>query len=774
MISDVINDFSGGMVSKLSRDRIPINAASYLENFEYRDGYLRTRRGSRLEREALASNFYQGAIGYEAPFNSGGRETALIAQGGQIWFIQHMIDPYKFILPEAMDSDERVEFIQALKKVFIFRGDNNSVWEWDGVRTSDPSINAKMDGAHIALYAFNRIWTVRGLDELNVYDLLSENIDRANNVISITQGDGQKLVALSEFRKNTILAFKERSLAQLTGVNGTIVNASTDLTVEFIDSGIGCVAKKSIVTIGNDLWFLSNKGVMSVVENEEQKLQLIAVPISDGLQDIFDRINQAGIQHASAEYYDNYYILALPLDQYEYPNVLVIYDLKLRQWIGIHNFRDENGSLTDAQNNPVIEIMDLISMRFYTRDPVPFIVGREGEFLHILTSFQEKDFLGRGGYYISKQFNSEWTELSDIITETNLETQTSGIVEGRFRISDVFPGNNDGAIFSVDDSGVGPLDYLEFGYDSSGSVAAVPNKIYARCYVNNILQWQLELDETTNENEWHVFSLVQDGVEPYILFNTRRVPQTFTTSTDKTAWIADFNATANRVRLGRGVVSAICDISYISFQNYTGTPSNSGRASIVAHFPLNEGTGTTITASNDSSITGTLDPDEDWQVLFPESEIYSTLITRDFFNGTESSKIITNGELTFKHSNPKVSLTLLTPEKEEAQFTDRTYDETKFRIAGKTDYVNSNTNLDHNDDYRENYSPTSFPQAGLSMDATTGLVLNREVERTEQIFSGAVTNRIAAKVENKQGSIAIKSIALRANEKGFMKQRSLG
>ena len=694
---------------------------------------------------------------------------AINAGGGNIYHYQYPANYFSMTLPQTLIATDKVRFVQALNYTYIFRGDERDVWRWDGGETNAievlpiPTISyLKMVGARTGAYIFNRLWLISGVSTLTPADILEETVDYVNNSIDIAQGDGEKLIAVHKFGERSIIAFKEKSTAIITGGDGTIVNASVDLDVDFIDTTFGCVSEDTIVQVGVDLWWLSSQGVVSVGDTEFNKTQLIQVPLSEPISELMSRINYSRdvIARASAVLYDNYYILAVPIDGAEYPNAMFVYDFLLKQWIGMWRMRNSSGALDDGNNDPIYRHRRLIPWE-NTGDQRIASIGYEGEFLQLLTSRFDDDFENNGGYYVSMDSTDE-IAFADVAVETAIESQTKGIIELKFRINTI-PTGSAGQLINVETSTV---DFMLITINTSGGLSGILRASGTK--------WQFASSEVIATGVWHTFTILHDGTEPSMYIDTKLWPITFSVTTDKTQWFNNMGGTFDIIDLD-ATNSLAYDIEYISFQDYTGTPSTSGRAAVLAHFPLNEGTGTTVTASNDTDITGTFVGSPAWSSPTAPADIHTKVKTRDFFADSPSDKLITQGEISFVQADPKVTVTLITPGgyDDETEFTDRTYDETAYDIDGHITYVTSNTNSDHDDEGRKNYMPITMPVAGVN-NPVAGITVNREVERTENIFGNIVVQRCGIEIANTQGHMAIKDIVLSYNDKGIGKRRSLG
>ena len=127
----------------------------------------------------------------------------------------------------------------------------------------------------------------------------------------INQGSADELTALAKFSDQVIIAFKEQSIYAIGNATGDLSSMVLDeLTREY-----GCNAPKSIVDVGGDLWFLSNKrGITSITQTTQGVLQGANVPVSYPIQNLIDRINWSYASESVATFVDNRAYFAVPLD----------------------------------------------------------------------------------------------------------------------------------------------------------------------------------------------------------------------------------------------------------------------------------------------------------------------------------------------------------------------------------------------------------------------------------------------------------------------------
>lgn len=229
------------------------------------------------------------------------------------------------------------EFVQANKSVFIFNGFDNTA-SYDGTTWDEGSSStASPPSATTAVWLRNYLFAA-GNSTNPDWIFFSNNLDptlyTASDIVKVNTGDGQKIVRLEAFKLNELIAYKERSIYTLD-ITGT--TPLSDWTLQPITRAIGCDARRSVVNLGNDHWFLSNEpfAVRSLVRTSFDKL--LTEIVSRPIQDIFDgtgdiTINKTVIEKACAILFDNKYILAIPTRTSITNNYVVLFDFITKAW----------------------------------------------------------------------------------------------------------------------------------------------------------------------------------------------------------------------------------------------------------------------------------------------------------------------------------------------------------------------------------------------------------------------------------------------------------
>jgi hypothetical protein len=166
-------------------------------------------------------------------------------------------------------------------------------------------------------------------DEIIASDILdSDTYDRIQNQYRITAGVADYVVGLQAFAEDNLLVFNRNSIHLVRGISGSVA----DTSVQMVTSEVGCVARRSILQIGNQVLFLSDNGVYAAAFGDLYNLRGAGVPLSEPIAATIQRINKDYANKAVAAYFDNRYYLAVPLDASTVNNAILIYNFLNGGW----------------------------------------------------------------------------------------------------------------------------------------------------------------------------------------------------------------------------------------------------------------------------------------------------------------------------------------------------------------------------------------------------------------------------------------------------------
>lgn len=359
VLSDACAGFLAGQVSFGPPDQVPINAARELKNVDIQDGTATTRRGTSLLGTALAGAI-QGLFWYDTPSFEYlvAVENALTKKFDEVSW--SAVSGY---VPASTTA--QVQIAQLIDKIYFADGTSH-LYEWDnatladlgatpGSPAGDPPIGSIIISAH------NRIW-MAGIaavpDTLARSALLdATSWDSTNQLIRIGGGEGDPITGLAELDEQQVVVFKRNSLYIVTappaGTSGTTTADNFGVaTITKLSGTIGCVSHRSIARGPRDVYFLSDGGVYSLGRVESQLAREIDnAPMSLPVQDVIDRINWSAANTAAGFFWNNRYLLALPLDDATSPNYVLVYSTLRNAWSGLWTWGALCWAISKASGN---------------------------------------------------------------------------------------------------------------------------------------------------------------------------------------------------------------------------------------------------------------------------------------------------------------------------------------------------------------------------------------------------------------------------------------
>lgn len=185
-------------------------------------------------------------------------------------------------------------------------------------------------------------------DTLRVSDILDPSYWAASHSFRVGGGEGEAITALKSWDVMNLLVFKESSTYLVQSDPGQGV---ANWPIQKVSDTVGCVASRSAVQVGADVWWLSRQGVVSVRRMQQETQREISAAISIPIQNYVDRINWSSAETACAAFYDNKYLLAVPLDGAANPSHVLVYDTLHQCWAGVWKGLDCADLLTTNFSN---------------------------------------------------------------------------------------------------------------------------------------------------------------------------------------------------------------------------------------------------------------------------------------------------------------------------------------------------------------------------------------------------------------------------------------
>ena len=183
------------------------------------------------------------------------------------------------------------------------------------------------------------------LDELIASDILDQNTyDTIQDQFVVASGSADYIVGLKAFADDAIIVFCRNSIHL---VQGTVDASSAQ--VKELTREVGCIARRSIVTVGNSVLFLSDNGVYSLDFGDLYNLRGASLPLSEAISPVIKRINGSYASKASAVFHDNRYYIALPLDSATTNSSILVYNFLNSSWESIDSVNDDAVTAFDAK-----------------------------------------------------------------------------------------------------------------------------------------------------------------------------------------------------------------------------------------------------------------------------------------------------------------------------------------------------------------------------------------------------------------------------------------
>jgi hypothetical protein len=326
----VQEDFSGGQNDRDNPAIISGNEAALIQNWHIdKKGKLYKRGGLTLYGNDVGSakilglsNFYRGQTNYDLVMMAA---TTLYYYNTGTWTA----------LDDGFTTSLDTEFEIAKDILFMTNGTDN-VHSWDrssttlnsclvdeGNGSSDPPRCVQMK------WFSNYMFFVDGTTSLYVSDLNDpQTCVRASNYFVFSE----PLIAIGEL-KDFLVIFSQRKVWTLQIVGTTLSN----WLITPVNDALGCVARRSIQRVDNDLYYLSNDGVRSLLLTAEDKVRVGR--LSDKVKTTIDSINTAQIFRACSAFYNNRYYVFIPTGSSAVPNTGLVlnYDTEtgVRGWVTI-------------------------------------------------------------------------------------------------------------------------------------------------------------------------------------------------------------------------------------------------------------------------------------------------------------------------------------------------------------------------------------------------------------------------------------------------------
>ena len=200
---------------------------------------------------------------------------------------------------------------------------NHTVTDLGNTNTSPPKTRA-------FAYHNNRVWALKS-NLAYFSDAFPANyasaFDRTTDAFRVSTGTERAILTT---RDQGLIFLGADQIWQLSP--SLVPDPATDFPQKVLD--IGCVSGDTAVQVADDIYFLAPDGVRGLFRTALDKLQTgQSFPLSFPLKDEFETINWNHIDLSCAVYFENKYILSLPVSGSAYNNSIWVYYPAYKAWV---------------------------------------------------------------------------------------------------------------------------------------------------------------------------------------------------------------------------------------------------------------------------------------------------------------------------------------------------------------------------------------------------------------------------------------------------------
>ena len=173
------------------------------------------------------------------------------------------------------------------------------------------------------------------LDEVIISDILdADTYDQIYGQYRFNAGTADFNVGLLSFADDKLVVFNRNSIHLVQG------SSPESASVQLITNEVGCLARKTIVQIGNNIMFLSDNGVYGANFQDLYNLRGSELPLSSSIQTTIDKINRQYWDQSVAVYFNNRYYIAVPTGSSTVNNTILVFNFINKQWESVDSTSD--------------------------------------------------------------------------------------------------------------------------------------------------------------------------------------------------------------------------------------------------------------------------------------------------------------------------------------------------------------------------------------------------------------------------------------------------
>lgn len=323
--------FAGGMRDRDHPSLLAETEYAYAKNIDIRDGGLASTRPGSSTKTLSAGGVPQGSKFYQAVSGV----TAIVqVNSGRFYYWEGSSTTWTQIGVTQLNNVSSAVGIAILNgRIFFFCGVSDHTYSWDGIAASltdeGDTNNDPILGVLCCQQAGRLCASIGSASSTSDYVFFSDIFDgqtfarSTNNKRTPTDGS-EPITALATYRKEEILTFTRFS-THVWNISGSTVSS---FSRNQLDARIGCVAPKTVVVVGDDAFFLGADKQLRTIKRTAQDLAFgVSTPVTYLVPNLMERITRNYMYLAAGVFFDNYYLLAVPMDNSTTNNSVIVFDM---------------------------------------------------------------------------------------------------------------------------------------------------------------------------------------------------------------------------------------------------------------------------------------------------------------------------------------------------------------------------------------------------------------------------------------------------------------
>jgi hypothetical protein len=333
------DSFAGGMRDRDYPSLLDPNQYAYAKDIEARDSGLAKLRSGRTTKSTTIGSFPQGGVWYKD--NSGNEYLVTVNTGKTYYWGGSGMGVTQIGTTVFSNTSTNVSFSILNGTLYIApgTGDNNYSWTGSGSLTDEGNTNTDGPRGTLLCQQAGRLFSGGEAPARQDYICASDIFDghtwsRSANNRRIPTDGSERISAIASYRKQEILVQTPFSTHSLD-VSGTDVTA---FVRNQLDAKIGNGAPRTLTVVSDDAFFMSPDKQIRTIKRTVQDLAFgVTNPITYFVPNLMSRINSTSMNLCAGIYFNNYYLLAVPLDSNTTNSGIIPFDM-------LHQFATPSGN----------------------------------------------------------------------------------------------------------------------------------------------------------------------------------------------------------------------------------------------------------------------------------------------------------------------------------------------------------------------------------------------------------------------------------------------